>query len=469
MTELDLADIQGNLLRGYRAANVRHLAVGFGDPPAARALLRELLDGPGPVVSHAGDWRERPRHCLNVGLTFAGLRALGVPDATLNTFPAAFRAGAAARALAPDPDGIRGVGLGDVGPSAPDSWELGGVGGTTGSPEVHLMLSLYSDEHRARVREPGSRELRAALSRHGARELSSFDADALPEGRVHFGYRDGISQPRIAGAPGRQPADDQEQMPAGELLLGAGHVNFYGGNHLGAIPAPIADNATYAAFRILAQDVAGFEATLARWSAQWGLDREWLASRIMGRWRDGTPVMTHPDEPEPAPATAALNRFDYGPSAENPLYLDDALGRRCPAGSHIRRLNPRSAPAVGLRGSRRIVRRGMPYGPEWNPAAGEDGVERGLIGLFLCADLELQYEFVLRQWANMDISQPGLRGSREPILGAQPPGGGRFVLRTGDARDPIVLTGLPTLTRTRGSVYCLMPGLGGLRALSETP
>jgi deferrochelatase/peroxidase EfeB len=462
MAELDLRDIQGNVLRGYRAANARHVAVAFGDPAGARALLAELLDGPGPTVSHADTWRERPRHCLNVGLTFSGLRGAGVSAAALQAFPAAFQAGAAARATAPDPDGIHGVGLGDVGDGAPAAWELGGPE----NPDAHLILSLYTSEHRARERESASAALRGAIGRHGAREVAAFDADALPGGRVHFGYRDGISQPRIAGGPGREPDDLQEALPAGELLLGAGHVNFYGGNHLGAIPAALGDNATYAAFRILAQDVAGYEATLARWSAQTGIGVEWLASRVMGRWRNGTPVMTHPDAPDAAPPAESLNRFDYGPSPERPLYLDDAAGIRCPAGSHIRRLNPRSAPATGIRGSRRIVRRGMPYGPEWDPAAGPDDVERGLIGLFLCADLELQYEFVLRQWANMDIAQPGLRGTREPILGAQPAGGGSLVVKD-PAGMPIVLGGLPTLTRTRGSVYCLMPGMRSLRALAE--
>ena len=47
------------------------------------------------------------------------------------------------------------------------------------------------------------------------REVWSADADALPEGRVHFGYRDGIAQPRIDGAPGRQPDDMQSVCPAG--------------------------------------------------------------------------------------------------------------------------------------------------------------------------------------------------------------------------------------------------------------
>ena len=114
----------------------------------------------------------------------------------------------------------------------------------------------------------------------------------------------------------------------------------------------------------------------------------------------------------------------------------------------------------------------MPYGPAFDPEQPDDGIERGLIGLFLCGDLELQYEFILRVWVNEDLSTHGLRGTRDPILGAQPAGGGKFVVRTDDSRDPIVMTGLPTLVETAGSVYCLVPGTGGLRylaALSDGP
>jgi deferrochelatase/peroxidase EfeB len=462
MTVLSLEDIQGNILRGYRCANARHFALAVPNADAGRDFLKELLSAEAPTVTDAGDWDKKPDYCLNLGVTWPGLAALGVDPTVLAAFPDAFRQGAAARATAPDPDGIRGAGLGDVAESAPETWTLGGPD----NPETHLVLSLFTDEHRGPRRERLSAALRQLASAHGLQQTWTADADALPGGRVHFGYRDGISQPRIDGAPGRQLDDLQPPLPAGDFLLGAGVTNSWGGNHIGAVPAALGDNATYAAFRILEQDCAAFEATLDLWAAQFSLDREWLAAKLMGRWRSGPSLLTHPDSPVPPPPERELNRFDYAPSPERPLYFDDAEGERCPAGSHVRRLNPRSAPAMGLRGTRRVLRRGMPYGPPYDPRHPDDGIERGLIGLFMCADLELQYEFVLRVWANQDIGAPGLRGTREPIVGAQPAGSGHFLIPVPDRRQAIVLGGLPTLTRTRGSVYCLMPGLGGLRYLS---
>jgi deferrochelatase/peroxidase EfeB len=466
MSTLDLADIQGNILRGYHAANARHLAVNIPQGGDGRALLRDLLSPEPPCVSTAEEWeaRRRPDHLLNLGLTWPGLRALGVPASALNAFPDAFKQGAATRATAPDADGIAGVGLGDVGESAPESWVVGG----TSTPEVHIVLSLFTDEHHRARRERLSAELRERLAHHGLTEVWSADADALPGGRVHFGYRDGIAQPCVEGAPGRRPADMQPSAPAGDFLLGAGHVNSYGGNHIGALPARLADNATYAAFRVLEQDCRGFEAMLDTWSVQHSADREWLAAKLMGRWRSGASLMTHPDGPEPLPADEELNRFDYAPSVEAPMYIDDTNGERCPVGSHVRRLNPRSSPSMGVRGTRRVMRRGMPYGPPYDPRQPADGIERGLIGLFLCADLELQYEFVLRVWANQDLGAPGLRGTREPFIGAQLESGGVFRVPMPGRPEPLLLSGLPTLTRTRGSVYCLMPGLGAVRALAGT-
>ena len=465
MSDLDLADIQGNTLRGYRCANARHIALAIPEAAGGRAFLAELVSDEEPTVTNSIEWDSKPSYCLNLGVSWPGLRALGVGDPTLAAFPDAFRDGAAARATAPDPDVQRGVGLGDVGASAPSNWSLGG----SSSPEVHLILSLFTDEHRHPRRERLSRTLRDRIEHHGLRAVWTADADALPDGRVHFGYRDGIAQPRIDGAPGRQPQDMQPLLPAGDFLLGAGLVNSWGGNHLGGIPAALGDNGIYAAFRILEQDCAALEAVLDRWSGEFALDREWLAAKLMGRWRSGASLVTHPENPDPVPADADLNRFDYAPSPEHPLYFDDAEGHRCPAGSHVRRLNPRSGPAMGLRGTRRVLRRGMPYGPPYDPAKPGDGIERGLIGLFMCGDLELQYEFVLRVWANQDIGAPGLRGTREPIVGAQPGDSGQFVIPVPDRRQAITLSGLPTLSCTRGSVYTLMPGLGGLRYLATAP
>lgn len=464
-TPLDLADIQGNILRGYAFPHARHFALGIGDAGEARAFVHSLLpgaSGTAPKVTTAEEWNEKPAECLNLGITFEGLGALGVPQGVLDTFPEAFQQGPAARA-SEDPDYKHGIGLGDVGESAPANWVLGRPGG----PVVHLMLSLYT--RAAGHRDELSDVLRASFAAHGLTEISHHDANALAEGKVHFGYRDGIAQPRVG--VGNELRDMQPDVPRGDFLLGAGHVNVYGGNYLGDIPAALGDNASYGAFRILSQDVFAFEELLEAWGRTARMDKETVAAKLMGRWRNGVPLTLSPGtlEPDPPISEDRLNEFDYGPEEpDHPNFYDDSLGLRCPVGAHIRRLNPRGARVMGMPHSRRITRRAMPYGPELKPGQPRDDVERGLVGYFICGDLEMQFEFIQRVWANEDISTAGLRGTREPFIGSQPDGGGKFTIRTSDARDPIVLNGMPNLVKTRGSVYCLLPGIGGLRHLAST-
>lgn len=464
---LDLADIQGNLLRGYRCANARHFALGVAEASGARRFLAGLVSGDehsSPQITSAQEWDAKPHYCLNLGLTWEGLAALGVAPAVLADFPSAFREGAAQRAKDRDPDFPDGVGLGDVGNSAPGHWSLGG----SRTPTVHIVLSLYTDEHRVRRLDEVSARLRALSAVHGLTEISTHDANALPNGTVHFGYRDGIAQPHIESGSSRHFHDMQPEAQTGDFLLGCDYTNIYGGNFLGNLPHALGDNACYAAVRILRQDVHGFEALLKRWAALWRLDPELIAAKLVGRWRNGLPLTLSPEggPTDPPIRESDLNNFDYAPAPGHTTFYDDADGRRCPIGAHIRRLNPRSSLVMGQPHSRRLVRRSMPYGPPFDPAQPADGVERGLVGLFLCGDLELQYEFILRVWANEDLSTSGLRGTRDPILGAQPAAGGRFVVRTADGRDPIVMTGLPRLVQTLGSVYCLVPGIGGVRWLA---
>jgi deferrochelatase/peroxidase EfeB len=466
---LDLTDIQGNLLRGYHSANARHFALGIADARAAKAFIAGLVSGDeqrSPQITNAEEWdaKHKPHYTLNLGVTFAGLQALGVAPEALGAFPVAFQQGAAARAST-DPDYPDGVGLGDVGESAPSNWIVGG----TLTPTVHLMLSLYTDEHRVQRLDELTARLRELFASAYLTELHAQDANALPEGKVHFGYRDGIAQPQIEGAPGRDRHDMQPQAQVGDFLLGRDYVNTYGGNYLGSIPAALGDNATYAAFRILRQDVHGFEEFLRHRAERWDMDPELVAAKLMGRWRNGVPLTLSPDtyQPDPPIARGAINAFDYAPGPGHTTYYDDVEGQRCPIGAHIRRLNPRGSLVMGKPHSRRLVRRGMPYGPPLGPDRADDGVERGLVGLFVCGDLDLQYEFILRVWANEDIATHGLRGTRDPLIGAQPAMGGQFVVRTDDSRDPIVMTALPRLVQTRGSVYVLVPGIGGLRHLAN--
>jgi hypothetical protein len=119
-SKLDLADIQGFILRGYRMPMVRHFLLTVNSPAEARKLLGRLVSGDeadAPQITTAEDWhvgfapglqdnpndvpRRKPDYCLNVGFTWPGLVALEirerVPSLSFKSF-GAFLAGAAERA-----------------------------------------------------------------------------------------------------------------------------------------------------------------------------------------------------------------------------------------------------------------------------------------------------------------------------------------------------------------------------------
>ncbi len=108
---LEIDDIQSGALH-HRPAPYegRFVFLRVDDRHAGRALLRRLL----PAVEgglHSADPNQDA--WAAVAFTHQGLRALGVPQESLDSFPAAFRQGMAARADV----------LGDVGESDPAQWE----------------------------------------------------------------------------------------------------------------------------------------------------------------------------------------------------------------------------------------------------------------------------------------------------------------------------------------------------------
>ena len=76
----------------------------------------------------------KPRVAVNVGMTQEGLRAFGLPEVVLSTFPAEFREGIAS----PERSRI----LGDVEGNAPEFWAIGGPR----SPAVHAVLFLFAKD-----------------------------------------------------------------------------------------------------------------------------------------------------------------------------------------------------------------------------------------------------------------------------------------------------------------------------------
>lgn len=457
MAALDLDDIQGVILRGYRPMRrVRHLLLRIERRAPFQAALRDLTTedpASGPYVTVAADWTSKPPvgvppdSCVNIALTYSGLRALGLSDDALASFPDEFREGAVARA---------GV-VGDTGANDPQQWiePLR----PDNHDAVHVVLSLFARTG------PGLEELtsdvRARVTRAGAaRELVALDAGALYDdearaGYVHFGYRDGLSQPAIDGVPQKErPRDPLDPVPPGDFLLG--HASRRPG-YTYPVPAPaeLGRNGSFAAFRIIEQDVRGFEDFLTSASDGSEHGRELLAARLCGRWRNGVPLVVSPDSAAPI-AAGELNMFDYA------TVHPDPDGARCPLGSHIRRANPRRGPVAGGGGDkRRLIRRGMPYGSPYDPARPDDGVARGLVGMFICVSLRDQFEFVMGKWINDGVFARGLGRTKDPLTGNNDPSGTFTAPGT-----PLESVTLSRFTTTRGGAYCFLPSMTGLRYLA---
>jgi deferrochelatase/peroxidase EfeB len=466
--QIDYSDVQGTILRGYRVDLARHFILELTDEVGARRL-GSMIDGTSgmPQVTTAERWSAKPELFLNVGFTRAGLARLGLTDDQLATFDPAFQLGATAPATAER--------VGDVGASAPGNW----IGGLADGDAVHVVLSLWITRDRS-VLERATATLRAAFSGR-VKELSAHDARGLSGDRIHFGYRDSIAQPTILGAPPRKHAipDDQPVVPTGEFLLGYPNAS---GATIQVEPRELSMNGSYSAFRILEQDVAGFEAFLGEYAAKAGIDRELLAAKVCGRWRNGNPLELTPDEPEPLLPWSRLNEFQYVDADPG---RDDTLGLKCPIGSHIRRNNPRDAAVVGTDSiHHRIVRRAMPYGPDYDPDH-PDSRPRGLIGHFINASIAFQFEFLSGQWDNASIFVKAAPGNNpqclgnavfnisgdDIFLGINDPSKSSFTLaacgKGGKANTTI--SGFDRLITTKGGAYCCLPSISGLKYLARPP
>jgi Dyp-type peroxidase family len=468
---IDYSDVQGTILRGYRVDLARHFILSITNAAAAGALIGALVDGTGglPRITTAARWTVKPECFLNIAFTAAGLAALGVTPAQLATFDTAFQRGATSSTTANL--------VGDVGASAPSEW----IGGLANGAQVHVVLSLWVDEDPS-VLEAVTARLRAAFA-GCMTELSAHDGRALPDNKVHFGYRDNIAQPTVIGAPPRKCPipDGQPPVATGEFLLGYDNES---GAPYTVQPAELSTNSSYAAFRILEQDVAGFEAFLTQYAAQAGIDAEMLAAKVCGRWRNGNPLELAPDAPEQALPLSQLNDFQYT--------ADDTLGLKCPIGSHIRRNNPRDEAIVGTDSTHhRIVRRAMPYGPAYDPAHPDPvPTPRGLIGYFINASIFNQFEFLTGQWnllstfvksakapcgsgtgnAVFNISgEDVFLGVNDPSPSSPNPSSFTLPACGASSSANKTLTGFSRLITTRGGAYCFLPSITGLRYLAQLP
>jgi Dyp-type peroxidase family len=431
---LELDDIQSGVLNPrptpYAAT---YIAFRIDEPAAGRELLRRLS---GVVATAAHPTSPVGDTWVSVALTFQGLRRLGVPQQSLDSFSWEFQQGMAARAEA----------LGDTGENSAEHWES-----PLGSSALHVVITAVAPD-RDRLETAISRARKAYESLSGITAIWRQNCHALPTEREPFGYRDGISHPAIEGYPGTNP--HEPPLKPGELVLGYPDEL----DPRPPIPQPeiLGRNGSYVVFRKLHQRVAEFRRYLKQ-NAKDPAEEELVAAKMMGRWRSGAPLALCPFHDDPALGADRARSNDFS-------YADDPIGYKTPAGSHTRRCNPRDTAVAGVVRLHRMIRRGTVYGPELPEGVLEDdGVERGLMFAFVGAQLGRQFEFVQSEWVNGGDFL-GLGDAKDPVTGANA-GDGTFSI----PKRPIPkrLHGLSRFVVTRGGEYGFIPGIRALHWLAE--
>ncbi|MCI0735617.1 MAG: peroxidase [Beijerinckiaceae bacterium] len=541
-------DIQGILRSGFGSLEEAcFLLLRITDKSEAKAWLAAIAGEPGAeklsyLVTHAGHLLEsRQEQVLQIAFTAQGLLNLGMPESffpkdgiqgpasdRIHVFSRDFYLG-----MVGDYARIQGRSrrLGDTGNNAPvkpengkKDWEWGKPGDI---PDVLLML--YAERgHLAAFQQIVTADI--ALGFDVVEILRAADATVSEEEsqirHEPFGFRDGISQPKIDwdGERRQGSRDDLEYgnlIAAGEFLLG--YQNEYGQYTRRPlidpkfdpqnILAPAADhpekrdlgrNGTYLVFRHLEQDVHAFWKFAYQHSPKDG--GTGMAEAMVGRrLSTGDPLL-------PASLTAIRG---VGPKEDdirqNGFTFDaDPDGLACPFGAHIRRANPRNADIPGgggqsflswllrmvglkrggprddlLSASRlhRIIRRGRPFGAiiERESALKDEapGFKSGIYFIALNANISRQFEFIQSAWIvsskfnGLDREFDPLLGNREPApLGypKQPPPLGyptdEFSLPQPSGPNRRI-RGMPQFVTVRGGAYFFLPSIRALRFIAR--
>jgi Dyp-type peroxidase family len=454
--EFSQAECQPNTLTPFRGRVGIFRVCRIDDPRGFGHDLRKALEE--GLVTGAADGDKR---AVTVAVTARGLERLGVRYRWRARFVEdAFGKGMQERARA----------LGDVGPSDPARWD-----DEWRDPDrLHVAFWIQA-QNRATLEE-----VDAQVQRRFGSVRTQVSVKTAVLGRAgarteHFGFVDGASQPWVEGVRISGDRDVRgggklrSSVPSSEdptrtrnrwrpIALGefvVGQVDETGDIFPVPSPPEVFLGGTFLVVRKLRQDVEGF-----RDYAGHGGERGSLASRLVGRTSDGTPLMSPPRHDGTATdgdarATGVPNVFTYG---------HDPEGLLCPLGAHIRRANPRDGLGFGttLSARRRIIRRAMPYGPAWDD--GKPTTDRGLLFMACNVRISEQFEFIQQQWLN-DGSPFGLGNIPDPLGGGWDPGSRRAIVVGG--RPPLVRAPLPSFVTTAGGEYFFAPSIPGLWALAD--
>jgi Dyp-type peroxidase family len=433
---IEVSDIQATILRPRPSPyKGEYVVLRIDDAVQGREMLRRII----PYIAPAEKWWVPSIPAwLGIVFSYQGLKALGLPWASLDSFPEEFRQGMAARAEV----------LRDRGDNTPANWEY-----PFGTSDAHMALAIYSGDDNS-LREILEQARQCFIDLPQISVVYRMKFGELPEGRNPFGFKDGLHNPHVEGSGIPHPGSG-ETIKAGEFILG--YPDELG--HIATSPEPelLRKNGTFIVMRKFYTRVAAFRKYL-RDQASSPEEEELIAAKMVGRWRSGAPLVLAPKHDDPT-LGADPNRNN------NFSYADDMDGLKCPFSAHIRRINPRDAlkndlVSVNLH---HVLRRGTNYGPPLPEGTLEDdGIQRGIVFLLIGAYIKRQFEFIQSQWVtDGDFIRQGRE--QDPIVGNNE-GDGVFTIPQRPIRRR--LHGLPRFVTVLGGEYYFMPGLRALKWLA---
>ena len=494
------AEIQGDILAGLSKDFRSYLFLQFPNQGKGRAWLQEVL----PYVSMTNEVApfneafsvahhlkngEDPTHLratwVNISFTYPGLKLLLKSDPA----PALQANGITSFVKGPLNASII-ANNGDAGPSDPKNWVVGNANQT-----IHAMLNVQSDTQVDLTDQV--QELKDICSKYGVDIVFQQEGATLTgnlRGHEHFGYKDGISQPGVAGFDPADP-DGETSDPTAKLgvvednpgteIIAAGEFIFGEPDETGKIFAASGlewmQNGTFQVFRRLNQDVAGFNQRQADIASSLPAghplhNQELLGAKLVGRWKSGTPVDLSPDV-NIDPTDNSNNDFDYMHESSFGGLQADTLGLRCPRIAHIRKVYPRQQNFANGR-EHRIVRRGVPFGLEFDPAQGvghDENSERGLLFIAYMTSIEDRFEFLMGAWVNnakfpsasiFTNGDPSATPGPDPVIAQNQPSENDVLHIDGQTADDVTKT-FEGFVHTTGTMYGFVPSRTALEGLAN--
>jgi Dyp-type peroxidase family len=453
------SELQANILKSHGRRHTAHIFFRFNDGKQA-AALRFLQHFAETEVTTARQQHvdteqtkldHKQRFVVTVMLSAAGYSYLAVPPNRCPKDPRFASGMKASNGSLLDPP--------------VNTWDTAYQGTIHG-----MVLVALGETNRTNLDRRTLRYVKALRQRGLATVLCVEEGDGIQNNDnqdiEHFGYVDGISQPKffLEEVANTNRSNWDPLMPLNLVLVpdpGGNVENSFG---------------SYFVFRKLEQNVRGFKEREKKLAKELFHDdtSELAGAMAVGRFENGTPVTLSDDDvsihgtPIPAADRGKLNNFNYG---------SDTDGARCPFHSHIRKSTPRGDSAA-LGGTlddeknRMMARRGIIYGHRFvhpNEATFDEMPTKnvGLLFMSFQRDIAAQFEFIQQQWVNdPNFSRPNT--GKDPVIGQGPIASHsqHYATRYNDPASIKAASAFGGFVTLKGGEYLFSPSMSFLLALA---